>query len=82
MIHQIQTTSNFSTKNSVLTWLLGGLNFQVEHHLFPKISHVHYPALNRIVRETCEKHNIKYNEFGTFWQALHSHVRVIKQMSV
>lgn len=82
MIHQIQTTSNFSTKNSVLTWLLGGLNFQVEHHLFPKISHVHYPALNRIVRETCEKHNIKYNEFGSFWQALNSHVQVIKQMSV
>jgi len=82
MIHQIQSTANFSTKSSILTWLLGGLNFQVEHHLFPKISHVHYPAINRIVRETCEKHNIKYNEFGTFWQALNSHVKVIKQMSV
>src|SRR5690606_34885041 len=63
MIHQIQSTANFATKNNVLTWLLGGLNFQVEHHLFPRISHVHYPALNKIVQQTCREYNIQYIEF-------------------
>lgn len=81
MIHQIQSTANFSTKNKVLTWLLGGLNYQVEHHLFPKVSHVHYPALNRIVRQTCKEHNVKYNEFRSFWGAFQSHLRVIDAMS-
>ena len=81
MIHQLQTTANFSTKSKVLTWLLGGLNFQVEHHLFPKISHVHYPELNKIVRETCQEHNIPYIEYKTFWQAFMSHIRVIKFMA-
>ncbi len=82
MIHQIQSTANFSTKSSILTWLLGGLNFQVEHHLFPKISHVHYPALNKIVQQTCDEYNIKYNEYSSFWGAFQSHVQVIKLMSV
>lgn len=81
MVHQIQSTANFATKNKVLTWLLGGLNFQVEHHLFPKICHVHYPAINRIVQQTCREHNIKYNEFKTFWGAFRSHVQVIHAMS-
>lgn len=81
MIHQLQSTANFSTKNKVLTWLLGGLNFQVEHHLFPKISHVHYPALNKIVRQTCEEHNIPYIEYKSFWQAFLSHIKVIKLMA-
>lgn len=81
MIHQIQSTANFATKSKVLTWLLGGLNFQVEHHLFPKICHVHYPALNRIVQQTCQEYNIKYNEFKTFGSAFRSHVEVIHAMS-
>ena len=81
MIHQLQSTANFSTKNKVLTWLLGGLNFQVEHHLFPKISHVHYPALNKIVRETCQEHNIPYIEYKSFWRAFLSHIKVIKLMA-
>src|SRR5690606_27088069 len=62
MIHQLQSTANFSTKNPILTWLLGGLNFQVEHHLFPKVSHIHYPALNKIVQETCRANDISYFE--------------------
>ncbi|KGE12283.1 fatty acid desaturase family protein [Sphingobacterium deserti] len=81
MIHQIQSTANFATKSKILTWMLGGLNFQVEHHLFPKISHVHYPAINRIVRQTCQEFNIQYNEFNTFWCAFRSHVGVIHAMS-
>lgn len=81
MIHQLRSTANFATGSKVLTWLLGGLNFQVEHHLFPKISHVHYPALNRIVKETSKEFNIKYNEYKTFYGALRSHFTVIKLMS-
>lgn len=81
MVHQIQSTANFATRSKVLTWLLGGLNFQVEHHLFPKVCHVHYPALNRIVQQTCQEYNIKYTEFNTFWTAFRSHVQVIHSMS-
>ncbi|WP_164108516.1 MULTISPECIES: fatty acid desaturase family protein [Sphingobacterium] len=81
MIHQIQSTANFATKSKVLTWILGGLNYQVEHHLFPKISHVHYPAINRIVQQTCREYNIQYHEFNSFWTAFKSHVGVIQSMS-
>ena len=81
MIHQIQSTANFATKSKVLTWILGGLNFQVEHHLFPKISHIHYPAINAIVQQTCKEYNIQYLEFKSFWAAFKSHLKVIKLMS-
>lgn len=81
MIHQIQSTSNFATKNKIVTWLLGGLNFQVEHHLFPKVSHVHYPALNKIVKDTCLEYNLQYNEYPTTFQAFRAHINVIKALS-
>jgi len=81
MIHQLNSTANFATGSKVLTWLLGGLNFQVEHHLFPKISHVHYPAINAIIQETCKEYNIRYVEFKTFWQAFRSHYKFIQTMS-
>lgn len=81
MVHQVQSTANFATKNRVLTWLLGGLNFQLEHHLFPKICHVHYPAINKIVKETCRELGIKSVEYETFREAFKSHVRVIRSMS-
>lgn len=81
MVHQIQSTANFATESKVLTWLLGGLNFQVEHHLFTKVSHVHYPALNRIVKDTCREYGIQYTEFRSFWSAFRSHVQVIHAMS-
>ncbi len=80
MVHQLQSTSNFATGNKFLTWLLGGLNFQVEHHLFPKISHIHYPELNKIVKSTCREFSIPYNEYPTFWSAFNSHFNVIKSM--
>jgi len=49
-IHQLNTTVNFSRKNKLLSWYVGGLNFQVEHHLFPTICHVHYPEVSEIVK--------------------------------
>jgi linoleoyl-CoA desaturase len=73
-VHQINTTSNFATHNPIVHWFTGGLNHQVEHHLFPRISHIHYPALNKIVKETCEKFGVQYNEHRTVLQAVRSHV--------
>jgi linoleoyl-CoA desaturase len=81
-IHQISTTANFSTKNKFISWWVGGLNFQVEHHLFPRISHVHYPALNKILKETCEKHNVRYIEYKTMFQAIRSHLIYLKQIGI
>jgi linoleoyl-CoA desaturase len=81
-IHQIQTTANFGTKNKMLSWFLGGLNFQVEHHLFPRISHVHYPAINKLVKETCKEHNVSYLEFSSLTAAFWSHLKHIRKMGM
>jgi linoleoyl-CoA desaturase len=80
-LHQMHESIDFARKNKVLTWLLGGLNFQKEHHLFPTISHVYYPAISRIVEETCHQFGISYTEYRTFWSALASHYRWLRQMS-
>jgi linoleoyl-CoA desaturase len=79
-VHQLHTTVNFSPKNRFLTWYMGGLNFQVEHHLFPKISHVHYPKIARIVRETAGEFNIPYLEHRSFAYALRSHFSHLKTL--
>lgn len=79
-IHQINTTANFATNNKLVSWFLGGLNFQVEHHLFPKVSHVHYPQINKIVKETCEEFNIAYREHPTMIGAIKSHLWHIREM--
>ena len=78
--HQIKTTSNFAMNNKVISWFVGGLNFQVEHHLFPKISHVHYPAISKIVEAKCKEFNLPYNYYPTMWEALRSHFRVMHQL--
>ena len=79
-IHQLATTANFATRSRITSWLLGGLNFQVEHHLFPRISHVHYPQINRLVKESCQEFGIQYTEFPTMLGALKSHVLHIRKM--
>jgi linoleoyl-CoA desaturase len=79
-IHQIKTTANFATRNKVISWLVGGLNFQIEHHLFPKISHVHYPQISKIIRKACEDFNIQYVEYPKMRQAVASHVSYLKQL--
>lgn len=78
--HQIKTTANFATNNKAISWFVGGLNFQVEHHLFPKISHVHYPAINKIVMEVCKEHELAYLEYPTLSSAVKAHVVFLKQM--
>jgi linoleoyl-CoA desaturase len=78
--HQLQTTSNFAPNNKLVTFYCGGLNYQVEHHLFHKISHVHYPKISQIVKETCVEFNKPYHVTPTFWQALKSHFSFLKSM--
>jgi linoleoyl-CoA desaturase len=79
-IHQLNTTVNFSRKNKIISWYVGGLNFQVEHHLFPDICHVHYPAIAPIVKQTAEEYGIPYLENETFVQAINSHINLLKQL--
>jgi len=78
-IHQMNTTVNFSQENKLITWYVGGLNFQVEHHLFPNICHVHYPKIAGIVRSTATEFGIPYLENKTLWKALKSHVRTLQR---
>jgi len=79
-IHQVKTTANFAPRNFFVNWYVGGLNYQVEHHLFARISHIHYPAISKIVRETCEEFQLPYNTFPTMTQSLISHFRMMKQL--
>lgn len=81
MIHQIHTTVDFARHSKLMCWLLGGLNFQVEHHLFPKICHVHYPEISKIVEATCRDFGVRYNEHKTLWAGLVSHYRWLRRMS-
>jgi linoleoyl-CoA desaturase len=78
--HQIKTTANFATKSKLVSWLVGGLNFQIEHHLFPKISHVHYPAISNIIRTVCAEYQLQYIEYPTTRKAIAAHVRFLKHM--
>jgi linoleoyl-CoA desaturase len=78
--HQFATTANFAVKNKIIGWYTGGLNFQVEHHLFPRISHVHYPALHEIVKNLCVEYKVPYNEFPTMTSAVRSHFRLLKAL--
>ncbi len=80
LMHQMETTANFCTKNKFMHWYTGGLNFQIEHHLFPKISHVHYDQLSKIVQDLCKKYNINYKEYPTFFKAVKSHVMHLKMV--
>ncbi len=79
-VHQINTTANFATKNKTISWLLGGLNFQIEHHLFPRISHIHYPAISKIIKKTCGEYNIQYIEFPKMRHAIVSHIHYLKRL--
>jgi len=79
-MHQLMTTANFSRKNRLVSWYVGGLNFQVEHHLFPYISHVHYPEIAEIVKATAEEYGVPYLENKTFSGAIASHFAFLYQL--
>lgn len=79
-VHQVETTVDFARGNRVVSWFLGGLNFQIEHHLFPLVSHVNYPAIAPIVEATCREYGIAYNEHRGFWSGVASHFRWLRQL--
>lgn len=76
-VHQLMTTANFAPKNKLLSWYVGGLNFQVEHHLFPNICHIHYKQLSKIVKKTAKEFGLPYHCQPTFRAALRSHARLL-----
>ena len=80
MVHEMLTTSNFARKNKALSWYVGGLNFQIEHHLFPRVCSIHYPAISEIVRAAASKHGIPYNEHPTLREAMASHWRMLARL--
>ena len=79
-IHQLKTTSNFAHNSKFFSWFIGGLNYQVEHHLFPNICHVHYKALSPIVQKTAEEFNIPYHQHKTFFGAIRSHFSLLNRL--
>jgi linoleoyl-CoA desaturase len=78
--HQVETTVDFARGNPLVSWYLGGLNFQAVHHLFPRVCHLHYPALSRIVEQTCQEFGVRYRAQASVGAALRSHVRWLKRM--
>ncbi len=81
-VHQLKTTSNFFGKSKLLSWYIGGLDYQIEHHLFPKISHIYYSEISKIVDSTAKEFGILYNSKGGFLNALRSHVNMLKHLGV
>lgn len=81
-IHQVESTCDFARRSRLAAWLLGGLNYQIEHHLFPRICHVHYPAMSKIVEQTCREFAVEYNEHRTFLAGVASHFRWLRQMGL
>ncbi|MDJ0520714.1 MAG: acyl-CoA desaturase [Planctomycetota bacterium] len=80
MVHQLRTTADFARRNRLLGWYVGGLNFQVEHHLFPKVCSVHYHKISPIVEEVARKHGVPFNDNPTFLRALGSHFRMLHRL--
>ena len=80
IVHELETTANFAMNSRWLRWYTGGLNFQVEHHLFPHICHVHYPRIAPIVQQTVSQFGYTYNVKPTLGNALASHVRRLKEL--
>ncbi len=78
--HQLQTTVDFAMRNRLLTWYMGGLNFQVEHHLFPRVCHLHYPALAKLVAATAKDHGLQYHATPRFHVAIASHYRLLRRL--
>lgn len=79
-LHQLATTANFAPGSQFIHWYTGGLNHQIEHHLFPHISHIHYRSMAKIVRETAREYGLNYKSEPTVWSAVNSHLRMLKAL--
>ncbi|MEN2401853.1 acyl-CoA desaturase [Flavobacterium sp. MC2016-06] len=81
-IHQLYTTANFAPKNKIINWFTGGLNHQIEHHIFPNISHIHYGKIAEIVKQTAKECNLPYYEFKTMTGAVIAHYKHLKDLGM
>ena len=81
-VHQIETTVDFAPDNKLLSWFVGGLNYQIEHHLFPQICHIHYRAISPLVKQTCQEFGVRYNMHRSFRSGLASHYRWLRRMGL
>lgn len=81
-VHQMQTTANFAANNKLVTYYVGGLNYQIEHHLFQRICHIHYPKIAPIVKQTAQEYGIPYLNNETLTDAIVSHLRLLNQLGV
>lgn len=79
-IHEMRTTANFANGSTIFAWFIGGLNHQVEHHLFPHVCHVHYKNISKIVKATAEEYGIPYHSHKTFFDAVKSHLSLMHQL--
>ena len=77
LVHEMATTADFARRNRLLSWYVGGLNYQIEHHLFPRVCSVHYPAISPIVEEVAVKYGMPYNDQPTLLSAVRSHQRML-----
>jgi len=78
LAHQLITTSNYAQQSKSFSWFVGGLNYQVEHHLFPNICHVHYRKISPIVKEVALEYNLPYYTRKTFLKAINDHIKMLK----
>jgi linoleoyl-CoA desaturase len=79
-VHQVETTVDFARKSRIVSWFTGGLNFQIEHHLFPRVCHLHYPALSELVEQTCAEFGISYRTHEKISSSIASHYRWLRLM--
>ncbi len=79
-VHQVETTVDFARRSRLVTWYTGSLNHQIEHHLFPQICHVNYPAISELMEGTCRDFGVRYSAHETLWGAVGAHYRWLRQM--
>jgi linoleoyl-CoA desaturase len=79
-VHEVANTTNFSPHSRILSWFIGGLNYQIEHHLFTNICHVHFPKIAPIVKATTIAFGLPYHEQPTFLIALKEHAKMLKKL--
>jgi len=81
-IHQMATTGNYSPRSRFFSWLIGGLNYQIEHHLLPNVCHIHYKKLSHIVAETAQEYGLPYNSKKTFLAAIRDHIKMLRRLGM
>ncbi len=77
---QVESSVDFARGHALVTWYLGGLNFQIEHHLFPQIAHIHYPTIAPTVEAVCREFGVRYSAYPTLGRAIGAHLRFLRQL--